>query len=125
MAEVLYKGKTIEAIRAMSEEELAQILPARARRSLNRGFSEPQKNFLERVRKGNKKLKTHCRDLVITPELVGKNIGIYNGKEFVFVEITVEMLGHLLGEFAQTRKKILHKAPGVGATRSSKHISVK
>ena len=51
--------------------------------------------------------------------------GIHNGKEFVMIKITEEMLGHRLGEFAATRKKVAHSSPGIGATRSSASLSVR
>jgi small subunit ribosomal protein S19 len=63
--------------------------------------------------------------MVILPEMVGLKFGIHNGKEFVVVEIIPEMIGHRLGEFSQTRKKVTHGAPGIGATRSSMYIPLK
>jgi small subunit ribosomal protein S19 len=57
--------------------------------------------------------------------MVGKSIGIYNGRDFVNIEVQPEMLGHYLGEFALTRRKPVHTGPGVGATRSSKHVALK
>ena len=57
--------------------------------------------------------------------MVGKTIKVYNGKEFVPVNIVEEMLGHVLGEFSLTRKRVGHNAPGVGATRSSSAVSVR
>ena len=57
--------------------------------------------------------------------MVGTTIRVYNGKEFVQVMIEDEMVGHYLGEFALTRKRIQHSAPGIGATRSSASLSVK
>ena len=73
----------------------------------------------------NKQIKTHLRNLVIVPKMVGMRIQIYNGKEFVPIEITIEMLGHRLGEFSVTRSKVKHGAAGIGATRSSASASVK
>ena len=57
--------------------------------------------------------------------MVGLRIHVYNGKEFVPVQIEREMLGHRLGEFSVTRTKVKHGAAGVGATRSSAALSVK
>ena len=57
--------------------------------------------------------------------MVGKVVGVHNGKEFVDVKITAEMIGHYLGEFALTRKKVVHGSAGVGATRSSKFVPLK
>lgn len=121
-----YKGKTTEELRGMSLEEFARILPSRERRSLLRGLSENQKKLLKKVRKDPKKFhKTHERDLIILPQMIGVKFGIHNGKEYVPVVIKEEMVGHRLGEFALTRRRVAHSAPGVGATRSSKHIPLK
>lgn len=121
-----YKGKSWEEIKGMGLAEFRNILPARERRTLKRGFTESQKKLLKNIRKNPKKFhKTHCRDLVIIPEMVGVKLGVHNGKEFVPLEIKPEMIGHRIGEFVLTRKKIEHSAPGFGATRSSKYVPLK
>ena len=126
MVKFMYKGKTLEELRQMSLEEFAELIPARSRRALKRGLTEIQKKLLLKIRKNPQKFhRTHCRDMVIIPEMVGVKIGVYNGKEFVPVEIKPEMLGHRLGEFALTRKRVKHSAPGFGATRSSKYVPLK
>ena len=63
--------------------------------------------------------------MIIIPDMIDKTIKVHNGKEFVQLIIMPEMLGHRLGEFSLTRKKISHSAPGVGATRSSSAVSVR
>jgi len=128
--EFLYKGKTLQELMQMSLNELASIMPARQRRSLKRGLKEEHKKVLEKLRKFkekgiNKPIKTHCRDMIILPEMVGWIFQVYNGKEFTAVKITPEMIGHYLGEFSLTRKRVQHSAPGIGATRSSAFMSVK
>jgi len=125
-----YKGKTIEELKEMQIAELSELLPARARRSVKRGFTEEQKKLLKKIEafqsgKRKKIVKTHVRDLVVLPVMVGMRILVHSGKEFSQVEVTSEMIGHYLGEFTQTRRNVQHKAPGVGATRSTKHVSVK
>ena len=80
----------------------------------------------EKKKIGKKKIpKTHNREMVIVPKFVGWTIGVHNGKEFVQVRVTEEMLGHRLGEFALTRKGVKHGAAGVGATKGSAALSVK
>ena len=83
--------------------------------------------LLEKIRSsnGNSVIKTHCRGLYVLPEMVGKTVGVHNGREFVNVEVVPEMIGHSLGEFAITRKSVTHTGPGVGATRSSTHVALK
>src|SRR3989338_9686124 len=121
----MFRGKTLEELQKLSLEEFSKLIPSRQRRSLLRGFTVQQKKLLERLRKKNKAQKTHVRDMVIIPEMVGKKILVYSGKEWVLVDIKAEMLGHRLGEFSQTRRKVMHSAPGVGATRSSKFMPLK
>ena len=129
-----YRGFEIEELQAKSMDELVNIMPARARRSLKRGFSEMQKKLLARIRDTRKEMeagnkvkpvRTQCRDMLILPEMVGMDFEIYNGKEFLRVNLTTEMIGQYLGEFALNRKPVKHSAPGVGATRSSLFVPVK
>jgi small subunit ribosomal protein S19 len=123
--EFSYRGKTLEELKELSINDFATLLPARPRRNIKRGFTDQQKVLLENIKKGAKDVKTHCRDMIILPMMVGLTIRIYNGKEFVQVYIESEMLGHCLGEFALTRKRLQHSAPGIGATKSSSSLSVK
>lgn len=131
MAKVFkFKGKTIEEIKQMGTAEFAGLLPARRRRSIERGLTEEQKKCLAKIEKfsrGERKkpVKTHCRDLVILPSMIGVIVQIHNGKDFIPVTINEEMLGYCLGDFVMTTRPVKHSGPGVGATRSSKHISVK
>ncbi len=128
--EQTFRGKTEEDIKKMSFKEFAELVPARQRRTINRGFTEMQKRLLakaKKVREGKykKPIKTHCRNMVIVPDMLGLVINVHSGKEFVPVEVTIDKLGHYLGEFRMTRSKVQHSAPGVGATRSSAAASVK
>jgi len=108
------------------DESIVGLMPSRVRRSLGRGMSLENEHFLDRVtRSSNKTIRTHRRDMPILPQLVGRNIAIHNGQHFVEVEIKPEMIGHYLGEFAVTRRGVTHSGPGVGATRSSKHVPLK
>lgn len=120
--EKLYRGQKLEDLRKLDVRETAKYLPARSRRSVLRNFDVIEK-FVKRCEKKNernKKIKTHNRDLVIVPKMVGMNIGIHNGKGFQNVEILMEMIGHRLGEFAVTRTRVAHSGAGVGATKGSR-----
>lgn len=123
--EFLYRGKTEAELQKMSITELLPLLPARARRTLKRGFTPYQKALLKKVTARKKNIRTHCRDMIILPEMFGQLIKVYNGKEFLPVSITSEMIGHYLGEFALARKVVKHSAPGIGATKSSSSAAVK
>lgn len=120
-----FKGKTIEELQKMSLEEFSKLVPSRGRRSLLRGFNENEKKFLEKLRKFDKPVRTHLREMVIIPEMVFKKVLLHDGKEWILIDIKPEMLGRRLGEFALTRKRVLHSAPGVGATKSSKFLPLK
>src|SRR3989344_4274901 len=123
--EFTYRGKSIEEISKMSLKEVAELLPSRQRRSLTRGLKEKHKILLKNLKESQKPVKTHLRDAVIVPEMIGKTIHVHNGKEFNAVRVIPEMVGHSLGEFTLTRKGVKHSAPGIGATKSSAAVSVK
>jgi small subunit ribosomal protein S19 len=123
--EFTYRGYKIDELKAMGRTELLPIMPARARRKLVRGLSRGEETLLEKVRDGNQKIRTHLREMIVMPEMVGKSIEIYNGKEFVKVEFQPESVFHYLGEFALTRKRVTHGSAGIGATRSSKYVPLK
>jgi small subunit ribosomal protein S19 len=128
--EFRYRGRTLQELNAMSTEELLELLPSRARRSLNRGVSEEKRKLLEdaRAKKEGKRegeIKTHARDMVVLPTMVGLTIGVYSGKEFVPLEIKPEMIGRYLGEYVITNKKVVHGTPGIGASRSSLYVPLK
>lgn len=125
-----YRGKTKEQLEAMSLNELLPLLPARTRRSLRRGQTDAQKSLFKKIKaakagKYKKQIKTHCRDAWIIPEMFGLQIGVHNGKEFIPLDITPEMVGHALGDFILPTRDVKHAAPGIGATRGSKAVSVK
>tara|TARA_Y100000310_G_scaffold342215_1_gene444361 strand:- start:8307 stop:8705 length:399 start_codon:yes stop_codon:yes gene_type:complete len=125
-----FHGKKAEELKEMDIKEFAKLVPARQRRSLERGHSDMHKKFLAKLQeakdgKWKKPVKTHCRDMIIIPALLGTTVHVYNGKKFIQLEIQAEMLGHYLGEFAPTRNNVKHSAPGVGATKSSAAASVK
>ena len=120
-----YKGKTVDELKKLSLNELAQLLPSRQRRKIKRGFTDQHKILLKKIRSNEKNIETHDRDMIILPEMIGLTLKVYQGKEFMPVLIEPEMIGHYLGEFALTRKKVAHSAPGIGASRSSASASVK
>ncbi len=120
--EFTYRGKTLDELKALDVREFAKYLKSRQRRTVLRQFQEIEK-FVSRANgklSKDKKLRTHNRDLIIVPGMVGMKIQIYDGHSFVPTEITGDMLGHRLGEFAVTRKKVSHGEAGIGATKGSK-----
>lgn len=125
--EFTYRGKTIEELKKMTIDEFTALLPARKRRTMKRGVKDQHKKLLKQMstHKGPKPIKTHIRDIIIIPEMIGKRFAIHNGKDWTNVELPPQAVGHILGEFALTRKKVSHSGPGIGATRGTKFTSVK
>ena len=131
--EFMFRGNTMEQLQGMSMDEFIRLLPSRQRRSMLRGLTREQRILLENIRVAKKSLaegqkavvKTHARDTVILPEMVGVTVLIHNGKEFSAVEVIPEMIGHYLGEFAITNRPVKHGSPGIGASRSSMYVPLK
>jgi small subunit ribosomal protein S19 len=123
--EFTYRGFRLEDLRKMGMSELVPVMPSRVRRKITRGLTKGEENLLSRFRNSDAKIRTHLRDMVIMPEMVGKEVEIYNGKEYLKVEIQPEAVFHYLGEFALTRRKVTHGSAGIGATRSSKYVPLK
>lgn len=123
--EFTYRGKTLRDLKMLSLEEFAQLLPARQRRTIYRGLGDEHKKILNKINDGDTIIKTHLRDMIILPEMVGLNLEIHNGKSFEKVEVIPEMLGHYFGEYSFTRKRVSHGSAGVGATKSSKFVPLK
>ena len=131
--EFTYRSHNVDELQSMSMDEFIRLLPSRQRRSLQRGLTLEQRVLLEKIRRAKKVLKeggkaaikTHARDMVILPEMVGVTTLVHNGKEFTAVEITPEMIGHYLGEFAITNKPVKHGSPGIGASRSSMYVPLR
>ena len=142
-----YRGKTLEELINMPMDQLLELLPSRARRSLLResnseiqmrriemGIKEsPRMKLLRKIMEARElmkqgkrvKIRTHVRDLVILPVMVGMTIEVYNGKEFIPVRISPEMIGHYLGEYAPTTRIVQHGEPGLKATRSTLFVAMK
>jgi len=122
--EILFKGKTLEQLLEMDMPELLKLMPARARRSLKRGYNIEQQRLHNKLLE-NDSVRTRVRDLIILPQYVGKTVSVHNGNNYQTFTIKEDMIGHYLGEFSQTRKEVKHSGPGVGATRGSKFLPLK
>lgn len=125
-----FKGKSAEELQKISNDELFSLLNSRQRRSLKRGLSDNKKKLIAEIKlakegKNKNTIKTHQRDLIILPSMVGVTISVFSGKEFTPIMISSEMIGHYLGEYVITNKRVSHGAPGVGASRSSLYVPLK
>ncbi|MFW5914767.1 MAG: 30S ribosomal protein S19 [Thermoplasmatota archaeon] len=124
--EFAYRGYSLEEMKEMPFDDLITLMPSRVRRTLTRGLNEEQQRCYDRLKDpADGVVRTHRRDVPVMPQFVGKRVAVYDGKEFKEFEIKSEMIGHYLGEFAQTRGIVRHSGPGVGATRSSKFLPLK
>ena len=125
---VTFRGKTLEELQAMSIQEFAELYTSRARRSILKNGVD--KKFLKKVEATKqagkpKYVKTHRRDLIVVPQMVGGKISVYKGKDWEQIEVTTKMLGKYLGEFALTRKRLQHGKAGIGATKSSTAVTAR
>ncbi len=123
-----YRGVPLEALQGMSLEKLFLLFSSRQRRSLTRGITDGKRKLIEEIKLAKAgKLKTpiKTRDLIVLPYMVGVTVNTFSGKDFVPVTIIPEMIGHYLGEYVMTNKRVSHGAPGVGASRSSLYVPLK
>lgn len=126
-----FRGKTVAELQKMSLKEFSELVNSRARRSLRKGFNKALMKKIDRaleVKKTGKfpkPIKTHHRDTVVIPAMIGLQFAIHKGNSFEVVQIAPEMLGHFFGELALTRKRVFHGKAGIGATRSSTAISAR
>ena len=126
-----FRGHTLDELQDMELDEVAELLPARQRRSITRGLTEEKEKLLEKARDAeeeataNNPIRTHLRDMPVLPVMVNLTFAVHNGQEFERVRVEPEMLGHYLGEFQLTRTSVEHGQAGIGATRSSKFVPLK
>lgn len=132
--EFRFRGLNVDQLKNLSIEALLPLLNARQRRSLDKRvgkyMNDEKRKLRERIKNvrennSNETIRTHVRDMIILPDMVGITINIHNGKDFSPITIKPEMIGHYLGEYSITNKRVQHGAPGVGASRSSLYVPLK
>merc|ERR1740127_289493 len=98
-----------------------ELLCARQRRKFSRGIKRKPIALLKKLRKAKREtaygdkpepIKTHLRSMAIVPEMIGSVVGVYNGKQYIGVEVKPDMVGHYLAEFSITYKPIRHGRAG-------------
>ena len=126
-----FRGVELDALLDLTNDELMELVCARARRRMSRGLKRKPMALIKRLRQAKKEappgekprgVKTHLRNMIIVPEMIGSIVGIYNGKMFCGVEMKPEMVGMYLGEFAITYKPVRHGRPGVSAAHQTRFI---
>ncbi|ORX44016.1 40S ribosomal protein S15 [Hesseltinella vesiculosa] len=129
-----YRGVDLDQLLDLSSEQFMELVHCRARRRFQRGLKRKPMGLIKKLRKaktdapsGEKPsvVKTHLRNMIIVPEMIGSVVGVYNGKTFNQVEIKPEMVGYYLGEFSISYKPVRHGRPGIGATHSSRFVPLK
>jgi len=125
-----YHGIPLAELEKLSLDKILLNFNSRQRRSLTRGITDGKRKVIDEIKlakegKLKNPIKTHLRDLIILPNMIGVEIHVYSGKEFQPITITPQMIGHYLGEYVITNKRVTHGAPGVGASRSSLYVPLK
>lgn len=129
-----YRGVELDQLLDLSTADLLELFRSRQRRKFQRGIRRKTTSLLKKLRAAKKDcpqgekpkpVNTHLRNMTIVPEMIGSVVGVYNGKQFINVEVKPEMIGYYLGEFSITYKPIHHGKPGIGATHSSRFIPLK
>lgn len=121
-----FKGIDLKDLVEMKNEEFAQLCGARVRRRFSRGLGSKPMGLIKKLRAAklaaeeNEKpaiVKTHLRNMIVVPEMIGSVVGVYNGKVFNTVEIKPEMVGHYLGEFSISYTPVRHGRAGNASAR--------
>ncbi|KAK6202319.1 40S ribosomal protein S15 [Scheffersomyces amazonensis] len=121
-----FKGVDLKDLVELSTEDFTKLCSARVRRRFSRGLGTKEMGFINKLRvarantEPNEKpaiVKTHLRNMVVVPEMIGSVVGVYNGKVFNTVEIRPEMVGHYLGEFSITYTPVRHGRAGNASSR--------
>ena len=127
----MYRGIELSEVIEKPINEIVAMLNARQRRRYKRGITKKYESLLAKLRHSKaeatkvegekpKGVKTHLRNCIVTPEMVGSVVEVYSGKTFVPIEVKADMIGYFLAEFSLSYKPVAHGKLGVGATRSSK-----
>merc|ERR1712054_97779 len=123
-----YRGLELDELLKLNQDSLYQLFRARIRRKLHRfkGFKGKYVKLLEKLRVSKKNLqpgekpnmiKTHLRNCIVVPEMIGSIVGVYTGKEYKPVEVKFDMIGKYLGEFAMTYSPNLHGKTSKGGKK--------
>ena len=130
----IYRGIELDKLLELNMEEMVGLLCSRQKRRFKHGIHQKYDRLVKKLKTAVKNtpygekpkpVKTHLRNCIVMPEMVGSVCEIYSGKYWNNVEIKSDMIGHYLAEFSMTYKPIRHGKVGHGATRSSKFTSLK
>jgi small subunit ribosomal protein S15e len=129
-----FKGLELEQVLDLSKEELVDFVNARARRRMKRGLGRKYMAYVNKLKKAKaaagpldrpEPIKTHLRNMLIVPDMIGAQVAVYNGKVFNIAMVTADMVGMYLGEFSITYRPVRHGRPGIGSNNASRFIPLK
>merc|ERR1711982_271846 len=117
-----FRGLELDELLKLPTDSLYDLFRSKIRRKLNRsnGFKGKYQKLLTKLRNSKKNLqlgekppmiKTHLRNCIVTPEMIGSIVGVYTGKEYKPTEIKFDMVGTYMGEYAMTYNPTLHNRP--------------
>lgn len=133
----IYRGIELEKLLEMNQNEIINLFKSTQRRRLNPNFQKVHPKYDRLIKKLRlsvkncvwgekpKPVKTHLRNAIIMPEMVGSVCEVYSGKYWTPVDVKAEMIGQYLGEYSMTYKPVRHGKVGHGATRGSKFVSLR
>merc|ERR1712107_870273 len=121
-----YRGVDLDKLLDLSNQDLMDLFRARQRRKFSRGIKRQPITLLKKLRKAKREtaygekpepVKTHLRNMVIVPEMIGSVVAVYQGKQFINVEVKPGMIGHYLADFSITYKPVRHGGCRKGGTK--------
>jgi small subunit ribosomal protein S15e len=130
----IYRGIELDKLIEMPQEEVVALFCSKNRRSFRKNRRPAHGRLVKKLQKSVKDaaygekpkgVKTHLRNMVITPDMVGSVLEVYGGKYWTPVEVRADMCGYYTGEFSLTYKPIRHGKVGHGATRGSKFTALR
>jgi small subunit ribosomal protein S15e len=116
-----FRGIELDNLLDMPTADVVKMFNARQRRKFARGIQRGPMTLIKKLTKAKKEcvygekpvaVRTHLRDTIILPEMIGSIVGVYNGKQFINVEIKPDLVGFYLGEFSITYKPVKHGRAG-------------
>ena len=129
-----FRGMDLEALLKLDVTVLQHHVRSRIRRRFKNGLGRKPMRLIKRLRKAKRNagpmekpepIKTHLRNMIIVPEMVASVCGVYNGRDYVTVEIKPDMIGHYLGEFSITYHPVAHGRPGLTSGKTAQFIPLK
>jgi len=130
----IYRGVEIDKLLEMEYMEVVSMFKSGQRRRVKHGMHPKYDRLVKKIKTSVKNtphgekpkaVKTHLRNAIVMPEMVGGIAEVYSGKYWNPVEIKADMCGQYLAEYSMSYKPVKHGKVGHGATRGSKFVSLR